>query len=195
MFLFYLFPLILSRFLPRSNKTSWILNLSYTPSKVIGLSHLYICLDSTFLSYFLALLGFKFYENGILLYIVFWNVLFSLQHSASKIWTFFTFICNSVIFTAIFKIHCVTITFNFSIFLLARNLGCVQIFFFFFEDYKMHYGYSLVYLKRELLSWRVCNCSVLQDDAKLFSKEVVPVYSPTSSILEFPLTYFLLNCS
>lgn len=139
------------------------------------------------------MLGFKFYENGILLYIVFWSVLFSPKHSASKIWTFFTFICNSVIFTAIFKIHCVTITFNFSIFLLARNLGCVQIFFF-FGDYKMRYGYSLVYLKGELLSQKVCNCSVWQNDAKLFSKEVVPVYSPTSSVLEFPLTYFLLSC-
>ena len=42
---------------------------------------------------------------------------------------FKTLICNSLIFTAILKFMCDSTTINFSIFLLAKNLGCVHFFF------------------------------------------------------------------
>ena len=57
----------------------------------------------------------------------------------------------------------------------------------------MHRFFWGIYIEVELLGHRLCLSSTLLDNAKLFSKAFVLIYTPTSGCMRVPMLHFILK--
>lgn len=120
------------------------------------------------------LLIFELYENAIILFVAFWDLLFTLN--SMFLWFIFVDKWNYHSF----------IPFPFFHSLVNDNFG----FFLFFLQSKQHYYEQswmclLVHMgvgRSEIFSPRIDMFSALKDNVKLFSKSAVPIYTPKQCI-------------